>query len=226
MGQLKILSRSSKPFTDRLEAAQLLAQALQEYRGSRTVVLGIPRGGVVIASLIAHALGAEVDIVLARKLGAPGNPEFAIGAIAEDQKLFLDEPLLVQLNVTSEYLSEEKARQLAELKRRIRLYRPVRPKVPLQGRTVIVTDDGVATGATMQAALWTIRQEAPERLIAALPVGPGDTVKRLAAFTDELLCLRAPTFFGAIGQFYKQFEQVEDDEVLAILTRAEETDAP
>ena len=226
MGQLKILSRSSKPFTDRLEAAQLLAQALQEYRGSRTVVLGIPRGGVVIASLIAHALGAEVDIVLARKLGAPGNPEFAIGAIAEDQKLFLDEPLLVQLNVTSEYLMEEKARQLAELKRRIRLYRPVRPKVPLQGRTVIVTDDGVATGATMQAALWTIRQEAPERLIAALPVGPGDTVKRLAAFTDALLCLRAPTFFGAIGQFYKQFEQVEDDEVLAILTRAEETDAP
>jgi putative phosphoribosyl transferase len=226
MGQLTILSRSGRPFTDRLEAGQLLAQALQEYRGSRTVVLGIPRGGVVIASVVARALGAEVDIVLARKLGAPGNPEFAIGAIAEDQKLFLDEPLLAQLNVTSEYLTEEKARQLAELKRRIGLYRPVRPKMPLHGRVVIVTDDGVATGATMQAALWTVRQEAPTRLIAALPVGPGDTVKRLAAFTDELLCLRAPAFFGAIGQFYKQFEQVEDDEVLAILKRAEETEVP
>ncbi len=226
MGQLTILSRSGKLFTDRLEAGQLLAQELQEYRGSRTVVLGIPRGGVVIASVIAHALGAEVDIVLARKLGAPGNPEFAIGAIAEDQKLFLDEPLLAQLNVTSEYLMEEKASQLAELKRRIGLYRPVRPKVPLSGRTVIVTDDGVATGATMQAALWTVRQEAPERLIAALPLGPVDTVKRLAAYTDELLCLRAPAFFGAIGQFYRRFEQVEDDEVLAILKRAEETKAP
>jgi len=220
MGQVRILSRSSKPFTDRLEAGQLLAQELQEYRGSRTVVLGIPRGGVVIASVIARALGAEVDIVLARKLGAPGNPEFAIGAIAEDQKLFLDEPLLARLTVTSEYLMEEKVSQLAELKRRIGLYRPVRPKVPLSGRTVIVTDDGVATGATMQAALWTVRQEAPERLIAALPLGPGDTVKRLAAFTDALLCLRAPAFFGAIGQFYKQFEQVEDEEVLAILKEA------
>lgn len=220
MGQLAILSRSGKPFADRLEAAQLLGQALQEYRGPRTVVLGIPRGGVVIASVVARALGAEVDIVLARKLGAPGNPEFAIGAIAEDHKVFLDEHLLSQLNVTSEYLTEEKTRQLAELKRRIRLYRQVRAKVPLKARTVIVTDDGVATGATMQAALWTVQQEAPERLIAALPLGPVDTLKRLAASTDVLLCLRAPAFFGAIGQFYARFEQVEDEEVLAILKEA------
>jgi putative phosphoribosyl transferase len=203
-----------------VEAGQLLAQELAEYRGRQTVVLGIPRGGVVIAREVARALEAEVDTVLSRKLGAPGNPELAIGAIAEDGKVFLHEQLLSQLGVTPEYLKQEKARQMAELKRRIALYRQARSKVPLEGRVVIVTDDGVATGATMQAALWTSNREGPDRLIAALPVGPADTVTRLAQETDELICLRAPPFFGAIGQFYQTFEQVKDEEVVKILKEA------
>jgi putative phosphoribosyl transferase len=174
-----------------VEAGQLLAQELAEYRGRQTVVLGIPRGGVVIAREVARALEAEVDTVLSRKLGAPGNPELAIGAIAEDGKVFLHEQLLSQLGVTPEYLKQEKARQMAELKRRIALYRQARSNVPLEGRVVIVTDDGVATGATMQAALWTSNREGPDRLIAALPVGPADTVTRLAQETAELICLRA-----------------------------------
>lgn len=215
--RLRILSRSGAPFTDREEAGKLLARELSEYRRQKAVVLGIPRGGVVVAREIARALDAEMDIVLARKLGAPGHQELALGAVSEDGTLFLNRDVVRELEAGEGYIQQEKARQLAEIKRRSELIREVRPKIPLRGRMVIVTDDGVATGATTQAALWSIRSEQPERLIAAMPVGPEDTIRRLAKDVDEMLCLRVPPLFAAVGQFYQQFYAVEDEDVLRIL---------
>ena len=222
MGTLHILSRSAEPFRDRIEAGQLLGHELTQYHGQETVVLGIPRGGIVVANELARVLEGDLDIVLSRKLGAPGHSELAIGALAEDGKLFLNDSLVRELGIGSAYIQQERARQQTEILRRSELIRRVLPKVPLQGRLVIVTDDGVATGATMQAALWAVRQEHPQKLIVALPVGPEETLKRLAEDADEMVCLRAPPLFGAVGQFYVRFEQIEDEEVLRILREEQE----
>jgi putative phosphoribosyl transferase len=220
MGTTRILSHSSEPFVDRIEAGWRLAHELDDLRGRNAVVLGIPRGGVIIAWELASALDAELDIVLSRKLGAPGNPELAIGAIAEDGKVFLDDRVVALLRVPATYIERERERQVAEITRRSVRFRAARPQVALTGRTVIVTDDGLATGATMQAALWAARQERPERLICAVPVGPGDTIARLAPHADELICLRVPPVFIAVGQFYARFDQTDDEEVLEILSKA------
>ena len=217
MGKLRILSHSSEPFEDRREAGRLLAKELRSYRGQKTVVLGIPRGGIVVAQELARALEADLDIVLAHKLGTPGHAELAMGSVAEDGRLFLNEEITRELSVSEAYIQQEKARQIAEIRRRTELFRHIRPRVPLAGKTVIVTDDGVATGATTQAALWAVRLEHPRKLVAALPVGPEDTIMRLAEDVDEMLCLRTPPLFAAVGQFYVRFEPVEDDEVLEIL---------
>lgn len=217
VGKLRILSHSSEPFKDRREAGRLLANQLRDYRGKRSVVLGIPRGGIIVAQELARALEADLDIVLAHKLRTPGHTELAMGSVAEDGRLFLNEEVVRELEVDDAYISQEKAQQMAEIRRRTELFRHVRPKVPLAGKTVIVTDDGVATGATTQAALWAVRLEKPERLIAALPVGPEDTITRLAEDVDEMICLRTPPLFAAVGQFYMRFEPVEDEEVLEIL---------
>jgi predicted phosphoribosyltransferase len=221
MGKLRIVARSDAPFSDRQEAGQLLGEELGSWRGREAVVLGIPRGGLVVASELAQALNADLDMVLAHKLGAPNNPELAFGAIAEDGQVVLHEQLVVSLGITGTYLEQEKGRQLAEIARRARLIRQVRPKVPRKGRPVIITDDGVATGATLQAALWTLRQEEPQQLIVALPVASEDTLRRTAPDADKTICLRVPAFFVAVGQFYRSFAQVEDEEVLAILKAAE-----
>jgi len=213
----RILSHHSAPFQDRVEAGQLLGRELAELRGQRAVVLGIPRGGVIVAREVARALGGDLDIVLSRKLGAPGNPEFAIGAVGEDGRVFVSESTLGWLRLSPGYLDREAERQRAEIARRIQLYRSVRPKVPLEGRPVIVTDDGVATGATMQAALWAARQERPSRLIAALPVGPEEALTRLAEGADELVCLQAPDPFQAVSQFYSFFDQTDDAELVELL---------
>lgn len=217
MGKLRILSHSAETFRDRTEAALLLADELNEYAGKKAVVLGIPRGGVMIAAQLAKKLGAECDIVLSRKLGAPGNPELAIGAVAEDGKLFLHDMILSRKWEGSPYIKEEKTRQMAQIERRIKAYREFCPKIPLAGRIVIVTDDGLATGATMQAALWSVRQEKPKKLVAAVPVAPEDTAEILAGDADELVILRVPELFGAVGQFYKHFDQVDDEEVVSVL---------
>jgi predicted phosphoribosyltransferase len=217
MNTLRIISYSDEPFRNRLEAGQLLGHELRNWRGQSAVVLGIPRGGLIVARELARVLDADLDIVLSRKLRAPGNPELAIGAVTEDGKLFLDEMLIREMGVESTYIRQEKERQLLEIARRTEQSRQILPKVPLKGRLVIVTDDGVATGATMQAALWAARQEHPKKLIAALPVGPEETVRRLAQDADEMICLRTPSFFSAVGEFYIQFDQVEDEEMLTIL---------
>ena len=217
VGKLHIVSHDDRPFEDRVEAGRLLGRELSGLRGQRAVVLGIPRGGLVVARELARQIEDDLDIVLSHKLGAPGNPELAIGAVAEDGRLFLHQDLVGQLGVDSGYIEREKELQLAVLAQRTRQARRVLPRATLAGRLVIVTDDGVATGATLQAALWAARQEKPKKLIAALPVGPPETIARLAGDADEMVCLRAPYSFSAVGQFYLRFEQVEDDQVARLL---------
>lgn len=217
MGTFRIISASSGPFNSRAEAGRLLASELKNFSRPKAVVLGIPRGGVIVARQIADTLKADLDIVLSHKLGAPGNPELAIGAVCEDGKLFVDRAILSYIGVDDSYVEEEKSCQLEQIARRVEEYRRLLPKLPLKARVVIVTDDGVATGATMQAALWAVRREEPERIIAALPVGPEDVVANLSKDADETICLRTPPFFGAIGRFYVEFDQVEEEQLLEIL---------
>jgi putative phosphoribosyl transferase len=219
MGNLSIVSHSSQPFTNRAEAGRLLGRQLQSMgmAPENMVVLGIPRGGIVVAKEIARAIDADLDIVLSRKLGAPGNPELAIGAVAEDGKVFLQQRVVENLRVSDNYIREEKIRQMTEIARRSELIRRILPRIPLAGRDIIVTDDGIATGATMQAALWVVTQERPSRLICAVPVGPEDTLMDMAKDADDVLCLRSPPGFAAVGQFYRFFPQTEDEEVFAIM---------
>lgn len=220
MGILRTVSQGSEPFANRIEAGRLLGNELLNLSGENPVVLGIPRGGVVVAMQLALLLHAELDVVLSRKLGAPGNPELAIGALNEDGKLILIQDVISRLGRYEEikgYVEEQKAKQIIEIQKRVTKYREVKPKVPLKGRTVVITDDGIATGATMQASLWAARKESPAKLIAAVPVATSDAVKRIADLADETIVLKMPPFFYAVGQFYSQFDQTTDDEVLAIL---------
>jgi putative phosphoribosyl transferase len=218
MGKVRIISNSSEPFADREEAGRLLAAELSGYHGKKTVVLGIPRGGVIVAREIARELNSDLDIVLARKLRTPGHEELAMGSVAEDGKLFLNLEVVEDLGVGETFIQQEKLRQITEMKRRTELIRRVRPRIPLKGRIAIVTDDGVATGATTQAALWAVRLEQPEKLIASMPVGPEDTIIRMSKDVDEMICLRSPPLFAAVGQFYQRFYPVEDEDVLEILS--------
>ena len=217
MGKINIISHSDEPFKNRAEAGSLLAGALHAIKNERPVVLGIPRGGVVVARELSRLLNADLDIVLSHKLGAPRNPELAVGAISESGRIFLDDRITSLTGADGEYLKDEAKRQSAEIKRRAEAFRKMLPKRALAGRTAVITDDGVATGATMQAALWAARQEKPKRLIAACPVASSEAVERIAGYCDEVICLRLPDFFGAVGQFYINFGQTTDEEVIAIL---------
>ena len=219
MDSQRIVSYSTEPFAGRAEAGQLLAGELNELRVPKPVVLGIPRGGVIVAQELAKALAADLDVVLTHKLRAPENPELAIGAVSEDGTLFVEQTTAQVVGAGQDYIDKEKTRQLTEMARRVERYRQVLPRIPLAGRIVILTDDGVATGATTQAALWSIRQEKPQKVIAAFPVGPQGAIERLSNDADQIICLRSPPYFQAIGQFYVDFEQVDDEEVLQILTQ-------
>jgi len=217
IGSVRILSHSSDPFEDRSQAGRLLAEELAAYKGKEPVVLGIPRGGIVVARELAESLGGSLDVVLAHKLGTPGQAELAMGSVSESGKVFLNENVVDSAHVSADYIEAEKNRQLAQMRRRIEQIRKVRPKVSLKGRIAIVTDDGVATGATTQAAFWAVAMEQPEKIVAAIPVGPADTIVRLAEFVDEMVCLRAPPLFYAVGQFYARFNAIEDEDMLRIL---------
>jgi len=216
--KLKILSRSSNAFTDRVEAGELLAEALIDHAGPQTVILGIPRGGLVVAREVAYRLKAPLDIVLSRKLGAPQNPELAIGAITEEGEVFLDQSLARRVGASEAYLQQESRDQLQEIQRRSGVYRSIRPKIDLRDKDVIVVDDGVATGSTVQAALWSVAQEKPRKITGAFPVGAEDSLLRLCATADEIICLRVPPVLGGVGGFYFHFTQVSDEEVLNILS--------
>jgi hypothetical protein len=208
-------------FQDRIDAAEQLAGALEACRGQRPLVLAIPRGAVPIAALIARRLGGELDLVLVRKLHAPGAPEFAVGAVDEAGWVYLS-PHASAVGADSAYVAEQKLTQLGELRRRRELYTPGRAPIEAAGRTVIVVDDGLATGATMVAALHAVRQRRPARLICAVPVASEESVKLVRNYADEVVCLSVPRRFAAVGQFYASFPQLEDAEVIRLLGEAQD----
>jgi predicted phosphoribosyltransferase len=204
-------------FESRAHAAALLAERLQHYRGRNPVVLGIPRGAVPMARVVADALEAELDVVLVHKLGAPDNPEYAIGSISEHGELYLT-PAARELGISESYIAREAREQLERLRRRRTEYTPVRPPIDPAGRITIVVDNGVATGATMIAALRAVRARRPARLVAAMAVAPHDTVARIAREADEVVCLEIPEVFYAVGQFFQDFSQVTDEDVMRALS--------
>lgn len=208
-------------FRDRREAGEQLAAALRKYRDRRPYVLAIPRGGVVVGYEVAASLGAPLDVVVPRKLRAPGNPELAIGAVAHDGSVYLDEALAATLRVTDDYLQAEIAEQSVEIQRRMRLYRGDRPLPDLSGMVAVVVDDGIATGSTMIAALRATRATRPVWLVVAIPVAPADSGHRLHAEADDVVCLQTPPVFYAVGQFYENFAQTTDEEVIGLLRRRE-----
>lgn len=219
------MSRSA--FTDRADAGRRLAAALGGIPMHDPLVLAIPRGGIAVAVPIADALDAELDVVLARKMRAPGQPELAIGAVAEGGQLHLDHRTAMMAMADASYIESERRTQLGEIVRRARLFRGPRPRARIAGRTVIVVDDGLATGSTMIAALRSARAEGATQLIAAVPVAAADALVQIGTLCDRVVCLLRPEVFWAVGQFYEDFAQVEDREVLAALhARAQAGDAP
>ncbi|MES2787209.1 MAG: phosphoribosyltransferase family protein [Pseudomonadota bacterium] len=205
-------------FADRIEAAELLAQALEPYRDQRPLILAIPRGAVPMGAVLARRLRGDFDLVMVRKLRAPRSPEFAVGAIDETGWAYVA-PHALAVGASHAYLQEEQRGQLLEMRRRRALYTPGQTPVDAAGRTVIVVDDGLATGATMIAALHAVRERKPARLVCAIPVAAPDSLEAVRPYADEIVCLHAPAGFGAVGQFYRSFPQVEDDEVVALLSQ-------
>ena len=203
-------------FQNRDDAARQLARQLEGYRASRPLVLAIPRGAVPMGKTLAELLGGELDVVLVRKLRAPGQPEVAIGAIDESGWSYIA-PYAAQVGADEDYIADEKKQQLATLRARRAQYSPIHPPIDPSGRTVIVVDDGLATGATMVAALHALRHRGAAKLICAVPVASPRALDLVRPLADEVVCLHAPEYFQAVGQFYRVFNQVEDNEVVKLL---------
>lgn len=204
-------------FEDRSHAGRVLAQQLVGLGLERPLVLAIPRGGIDVGVEVARRLGAELDVVLARKLRCPFQHELAFGAISESGEVTLDRSSGVLGSISSEDLAAERQYQMAEIARRRELYRSVRPQAAVAGRSVIITDDGIATGSTMIAAIQSVREAGPREIIVAVPVGSPERVEVIAGLCDRMICLLEPEDFRAVGQFYRSFEQVSDERVAALL---------
>lgn len=206
-------------FADRIDAAERLAKALQPYRGRHPLILAIPRGALPMGKLLAERLGGELDVVLVRKLRSPFSPEYAIGSIDETGWVYLA-PHAHATGATDRYIEDEKQRQLEVLRERRARYTPGRPAIDPAGRVAIVVDDGLATGATMIAALHAVRAKRPATLVCAVPVAAPDSLELVQSYADEVVCLQAPPGFYAVGQFYRTFGQVDDEEAIELLKAA------
>jgi putative phosphoribosyl transferase len=209
-------------FENRREAGRRLARALTKrgYGGEDTLVLGIPRGGLVVADEVAKALPAVLDVIIARKLRAPFQPELGIGAVVDGDHILLNEDLVRAVGASRDYLSIEISYQKEEVGRRMRFYRNGRPDPQIARKTVIIVDDGIATGYTFRASLESVRRRGPNRLVAATPVAARDSVEMLRAFSDDVVCLSIPTSFRSVGAWYRNFDEVSDEEASAILRRS------
>lgn len=213
---------SSAPFENRQQAGQELARALQRFRSTDSTVLAIPRGGVVVGYEVASALGLDLDVIVPRKVGAPGQPELAIGAVASwgDHECILDQNAIRYLNVSPEYIEREVQAQLEEVTRRLLAYRQTSEPPKVDGRTVVLIDDGIATGYTIRAAAVALRKLNASAIILAIPVAPPDSLEAIRPYVTDVVCLRTPYPFLAVGYWYRDFAQVTDEEVVALLDQA------
>ena len=209
-------------FTDRVDAGKRLASALSNFSGKKGIVLAIPRGGVVVGYVVAKELNLPLDVIIPRKIGAPDNPELAIGAVAEDGTAILDNNLIKYLGVSREYIKEETERQKHEIERRLKTYRQDTSYPNLKGLDVIVVDDGIATGSTMKAALASVKNRGAASITVAVPVGPPSTIEELNEMADRVVCLYTPEYFQAIGEFFTDFSQTEDEEVIKLLRESKQ----
>jgi putative phosphoribosyl transferase len=208
-------------FRDRREAGRLLAERLGSFKDKKgLLVLAIPRGGVVVGYQIAKALGAPLDVYITRKIGAPSNPELAIGAVASDGTLVLDRELAERVGASEEYIEATSKRERLEIERRLSTYREGMPPLSLKDKSVILVDDGIATGATIEATIKALRKAGARQIVLGIPVGPQDTIERLRQQVDEIVYLHAPEIFWAVGSFYLSFEQTSDEEVVTLLSDA------
>lgn len=211
-----------RSFRDRADAGQQLSSRLMHLKVQAPVVLALPRGGVPVGFEVAQALQAPLDLVMVRKIGTPWQPELAAAAVVdgEDPQIVENPDVMAMLHLTEDFIKTEAARELKEIERRRILYLSGRIRVPLMGRTVILVDDGIATGATARAALKAVRKAGAEHVVLAVPVAPPETIAALRPDADEIVCLSQPAYFGGISQFYAEFHQVGDDEVISLLNRA------
>jgi putative phosphoribosyl transferase len=209
-------------FYDRTDAGRRLAKLLKRRIQGPCIVLAIPRGGVVVGYEVAKELGCPLDVVISRKVGAPAQPELAVGAVAEDGVVFVDEEIAGLVGVSRDYVERRAREELREVRRRAEEYRGGREMPDLSGKTVILVDDGLATGLTMMAAVHMARNKGAEKVVVAVPVSPLETVAKLRRHADEVICLETPTNFYAIGQFYERFDQLTDEETNSILRKSRE----
>jgi putative phosphoribosyl transferase len=204
-------------FRNREEAGKRLADALKEFKGKDVVVLGIPRGGVVVANEVAKALGAPLDVVVTRKIEAPGEPEYALGAVTQEGEVIMDRQAAESLGASSAYLDDQVRKKREEVKERMERLRGDKPYPRLEGKVVVIVDDGIATGSSVSAAVMSVKKRKPKEVVVAVPVAPADAVEMLAEEGARVVCLETPGPFLAIGEFYGDFDQVEDLEVKRIL---------
>jgi predicted phosphoribosyltransferase len=224
--QTWVMWRGDEPFEDRADAGRRLARELGAFRGSDTVVLALPRGGVPVAFEVARALGAPLDVLVVRKLGVPGQPELAFGAVGEDGVRVINESLVRDIGLSADDMAAVEAAQQTEVARRAERFRCGHERIPLRGRTALIVDDGVATGATAKAACQVARAQGAGRVVLAVPISGSDVHGRFAGYADEVISLRTPAFFSAVGQGYRNFTQTSDEEVVALLDRAQGTNGP
>ena len=205
-------------FQNRIDAAKQLAKNLEWVKNDDPLILAIPRGGVVIGDVIASLLNAKLDIIISRKIGAPHNPELAIGALMHDMSYFPNEDIIKILHITQKYIDSEISSQLKEIERRLMKFRGTK-EYQLEGRTIVLVDDGIATGATMLVVIQWIKKQKPKQLIAAIPVGPKESVDKLIKIVDKVVVLQSSVYFNAVGEFYREFDQIEDSQVQEIMRK-------